>query len=181
MPENLLTLLNYLLLALLYLFFARVVWAVWSEVRSTKAGKATKPGKAGAGGNAAATVTAPIGGPPVSAAATTTRGRAKEKRKGPARPATTLVVRQPPERAGATYPLAAEMTIGRATGCHVSVPSDTYASNLHARVYQADGLTFVEDLGSTNGTFVNGARISGPTAVKAGDRIQAGATLLELE
>ena len=103
------------------------------------------------------------------------------KPKGPARAATTLVVRQPPERAGATYRITSEMTIGRATGCHVSIPDDTYASNLHARVYQADGLTFVEDLGSTNGTFVNGARISGPTAVKAGDRIQAGATLLELE
>ena len=185
MPENLLTLLNYLLLALLYLFFARVVWVVWSEVRVTRAGKA-KAGQAApvAGPGAAAAATAAVArpAPPVVPVPAATSRRDKDgKAKGPAKAASMLVVLQPPERAGATYPLMAEMTIGRAAGCHVSVPSDTYASNLHARVYQADGLTFVEDLGSTNGTFVNGARISGATALRAGDRVQAGATLLELE
>ena len=184
MPENLLTLLNYLLLALLYLFFARVVWVVWSEVRATRAGKAkASPAApvAGPGAAAAAATSLARPAPPVVPVPAATSRREKDKAKGPAKAATRLVVQQPPERAGATYPLTAEMTIGRAVGCHVSVPTDTYASNLHARVYQADGLTFVEDLGSTNGTFVNGARISGPTALRAGDRVQAGATLLELE
>jgi pSer/pThr/pTyr-binding forkhead associated (FHA) protein len=100
---------------------------------------------------------------------------------GRALPATRMIVLQPPELAGATYGLGDELTVGRATGCKVSLPNDSYASNLHARAYQADGLTFVEDLGSTNGTFVNGERISAPTALKVGDRVQVGATVLELE
>ena len=126
-------------------------------------------------GAAAAAATASIARPaPPVVPAPAAAGKREKRSKGPAQAATTLVVRQPPERAGATYPIAPEMTIGRAAGCHVSVPTDTYVSNLHARVFQADGQIFVEDLGSTNGTFVNGARISGPTAVQAGDRIQAG-------
>ncbi len=166
MPENLLTLLNYLLIALLYLFFARVLWAVWSEVRATKPQKPAP---------------VPVAAPAAAAATRTKPAATKRDRKAkPGGVASQLVVVQPAERAGGTYPLAAEMTIGRAAGCQVAVPGDTYASNLHARVYQADGLTFVEDLGSTNGTFVNGARITGATAVRVGDRVQVGATLLEL-
>jgi hypothetical protein len=164
-PENLLTLLNYLLIALLYLFFARVVWAVWSEV------KATKPKEP----PVASTQPPPVAAPSRSA---------KRDRKADARSAgraTRLVMREPAERAGQSYGMTDEMTVGRANGCRIAVPGDTYASNLHARIYVADGLAFVEDLGSTNGTFVNGTRISGPTAVRAGDRIQVGATVLEAE
>jgi pSer/pThr/pTyr-binding forkhead associated (FHA) protein len=165
-PENLLTLLNYLLIALLYLFFARVVWAVWSEV------KATKPKEA--------PVVATPQAPPTAAPSRS----AKRDRKADARSggrATRLVVKEPAERAGTSYGMTDEMTVGRASGCRIALPGDTFASNLHARIYVADGLAFVEDLGSTNGTFVNGARISGPTAVRPGDRIQVGATVLEAE
>jgi hypothetical protein len=164
-PENLLTLLNYLLVALLYLFFARVVWAVWSEV------KATKPKEA-----PAATSQPP---PAAAPSRPTKRDRRADARS--AGRATRLVVREPVERAGTSYSMTDEMTLGRANGCRIALPGDTYASNLHARVYLADGLAFVEDLGSTNGTFVNGARISGPTAVRTGDRIQVGSTVLEAE
>jgi pSer/pThr/pTyr-binding forkhead associated (FHA) protein len=117
--------------------------------------------------------------PPKATKADRKRSQAKGARS--AGPATRMIVLQPPELAGATYGLGDELTVGRAAGCKVSLPNDSYASNLHARAYQADGLTFVEDLGSTNGTFVNGERISAPTAVKAGDRVQVGATVLELE
>jgi FHA domain-containing protein len=174
-PENLLTLLNYLLLALLYLFFARVLWAVWSEVRASRSRAApTVP----PGPPPATIVTRPASAPRVAKPSKTTKVDRKARKLGG--PATQLVVVQPPERVGATYPLGLEMTIGRAAGCHVQVSSDSFASSLHARVYVSDGLTMVEDLGSTNGTFVNGARVGGPTAIKPGDRVQVGGTVLEV-
>jgi len=179
-PENLLTLLNYLLLILLYLFFARVLWTVWSEVKSARSAKAPDPSPVGA--VAAPPPAAAKPGKPAKPVKATKADRKRSQAKG-ARglPATRMIVLQPPELAGATYGLGEELTVGRAAGCKVSLPNDSYASNLHARAYQADGLTFVEDLGSTNGTFVNGERISAPTAVKVGDRVQVGATVLELE
>ncbi len=177
MPENLLTLLNYLLLILLYLFFARVLWTVWSEVKSARSAKGPDPSPVGA-----VAAPAPAAAKPAKPVKATKADRKRSQSKG-ARglPATRMIVLQPPELAGATYGLGEELTVGRAAGCKVSLPNDSYASNLHARAYQADGLTFVEDLGSTNGTFVNGERISAPTALKVGDRVQVGATVLELE
>ena len=54
-------------------------------------------------------------------------------------------------------------------------------SQLHARVFAKDGGWFVEDLGSTNGTYLNTKRVSGPLAVKRGDRIKIGAVVMEAE
>jgi hypothetical protein len=178
-PENLLTLLNYLLIVLLYLFFARVVWTVWSEV---KAPRAPRPGEQPGSSAPPAPVAAPA--PPVVAppvmATPPKASRRDTKRKGAKAPPSRLVIERPAEQAGRTYPITGEMTLGRAAGCQISLPADSYASNVHARVYQADGLTFVEDLGSTNGTLVNGGKITGTTAVQTGDRIQVGATVLEV-
>ena len=53
------------------------------------------------------------------------------------------------------FPLGEEVTIGRAPGCSVALADDTFVSQLHARVFVRDGQPFVEDLGSTNGTFLN--------------------------
>jgi pSer/pThr/pTyr-binding forkhead associated (FHA) protein len=72
-----------------------------------------------------------------------------------------------------------EITIGRAAGCGVSLPDDTFVSNVHARVYERDGDIFVEDLGSTNGSLVNGAALTAATKLRKGDRIQVGQTVLE--
>jgi FHA domain len=174
-PENLLTLLNYLLIVLLYLFFARVVWTVWSEV---KAPRAQRPGEQPVPPAPVAAPAPPVVAPPVVAAPRA--NRRDSKRKGAKAPPSRLVVERPAEHAGRTYPITGEMTVGRAAGCQISLPADSYASNVHARVYQADGLTFVEDLGSTNGTLVNGGKITGTTAVQTGDRIQVGATVLEV-
>ena len=85
----------------------------------------------------------------------------------------------PPERRGTRVEVAGEATIGRGAGCALSL-DDTFVSQLHARVFRnADGV-FVEDLGSTNGTFLNDARVGGPQLVRRGDRIQVGQTVLEL-
>ncbi len=83
------------------------------------------------------------------------------------------------EGAARTYPIATDpLSIGRADGCQV-VLADTYASQMHARVFPKDGSWFVEDLGSTNGTYLNRAKVTAPSEVGPGDEIRIGKTTLE--
>ena len=89
------------------------------------------------------------------------------------------MVVEPAVSSGRTFEVNGELTIGRAAGCGVSLPDDTFVSNLHARVYDTDGDVFVEDLGSTNGTLVNGEPLTATHKLGKGDRIQAGQTVLE--
>jgi len=70
-------------------------------------------------------------------------------------------------------------TIGRSPEADVVI-DDPYASELHARVETRDGEILVHDLGSTNGTYVNGRRIIAPTPVGRGDTVQIGKTILEV-
>ena len=56
--------------------------------------------------------------------------------------------------------------------------SDEFASNHHARFQIAHGLWYVKDLGSTNGTWLNGRRIHAPQRLKKGDKIKIGHTVL---
>lgn len=79
---------------------------------------------------------------------------------------------------GAKCSLVEEVRIGRAGNCQIVI-GDTYASQQHARVYSSDGRFFVEDLGSTNGTYVNGRKISYPLELRHGDRIKIGKTVFE--
>jgi pSer/pThr/pTyr-binding forkhead associated (FHA) protein len=62
----------------------------------------------------------------------------------------------------------------------VSLPDDTFVSQVHARVFRRDGSLFVEDLGSTNGTFLNRKAVSSPMALRKGDRLQVGRSVLEV-
>ena len=78
-----------------------------------------------------------------------------------------------------TFPLKESLTVGRAATCDVVV-SDTYVSNVHARIYQRDGGWWLEDLGSTNGTYMNRTRVQQPTAIGPGDEVKLGKATLEL-
>ena len=71
-------------------------------------------------------------------------------------------------------------TIGRSPTCTL-VLEDDYASGRHARVFPEDGGWWVEDLGSTNGTFVNGERISAPVELTQGMQVRIGQTVIELQ
>jgi pSer/pThr/pTyr-binding forkhead associated (FHA) protein len=71
------------------------------------------------------------------------------------------------------------LRIGRSDACQV-ILQDTYVSQVHARVFPKDGEWFVEDLGSTNGTYLNRAKVSQPASIAAGDEIKIGKTSLEV-
>jgi hypothetical protein len=89
------------------------------------------------------------------------------------RPAATLTLTRGPD-AGRRFDIgAAPVTIGRQDQCEVQVPG-TWVSRRHARLAWTGTEYIVEDLGSTNGTFVNGERVSGPRALRSGDRLQLG-------
>jgi hypothetical protein len=149
MSEGVLTILKFCLLALLYLFLARVVWIVARELR---------------GAPAPAIVAAP------AAAAAPKREKGKP-----------WLVRVTGTDGNLEHWIDGEATIGRGGGCTISVPADTFVSQVHARLVDRDGSLWVEDLGSTNGTFLNGKQVSQPTKLRKGDRVQVGETVLEAD
>ncbi len=157
MSEPLLTVLKICLLVLLYLFFFRVLRAVWVEVRSPDL--------------------VLVAAPP--AQREKRRERIRRERGASKRPGPQLRVVEPAEQMGRTYDLDDELTLGRAAGCRVVV-DDTFVSQIHARVSQRDDQILVEDLGSTNGTYLNRRRVAGPMVMAPGDRLQVGNTVLEL-
>jgi hypothetical protein len=159
MSDQLLNIFKLGLMGLVYLFLLRVVRAVWVEIAPPR------PVAPDARRGRRAARAAPA---PAAPKARRTRGAPSE-----------LVAVEPPEKAGQRYPLGDELTVGRAAGCQIAV-EDTYVSQLHARVFTRDGQLFVEDLGSTNGTYLNRAKVSGPMVMQKGDRLQVGNTVLEV-
>ena len=67
---------------------------------------------------------------------------------------------QPDAERGRDQWIDGEATIGRGGGCTISLPADTFVSQVHARVVERDGQLCIEDLGSTNGTFLNGKQVA---------------------
>src|SRR5829696_8769441 len=83
---------------------------------------------------------------------------------------------------GQTITLEQELVIGRSTPGLGSLGGDSEISRVHARVFHdPSGRLLVEDLGSTNGTFVNGNRISGQQALNPGDQVRVGQTTMSVE
>lgn len=171
MPESLLTILKFLLLALLYLFFLRVLRAVWAEVRSpaptaarTTAVAGAGPGP-GTGGNAPTVVTSRPG-------------------RGDRGTTTKLKVVEPAPAKGQTFEISDESKVGRSATCDIRL-DDTYASQLHARIFRQDGQVFIEDSGSTNGTYLtrkgtqHREKVAGPMPLRPGDLLYIGKTVLE--
>ena len=172
MTDQVLDILKLVLLVLLYLFFARVLWAVWSEVR--------RPVDARSAVDFAQQPSMPAqptaGTPPIAAGKRSTKA-AKGRGGTPGR----LVILEPKERRGTTFAIVAEVGIGRDTDNTVVITDDSYISGHHARVVLADGNVVVHDLGSRNGTYLNGTQLTQPLTVHPGDRIQVGYTVLEAQ
>ncbi len=155
MSEALLTLLRWCLLALLYLFFFRVLQATWFA--SSSPGRRREPRQE-------------TGGKP------TKSKRALRPKKADA---ATIVIVEPAELAGAAYPVRGSLTVGRAAGCEITL-DDTFISQLHAKISMTESGVVVEDLGSTNGTYLNRKRVTAPVVVAPGDVVQVGSTVMEL-
>jgi hypothetical protein len=151
-PEAILTILKFCFLGLLYLFLARVVRAVYRELSPDRVVPASRNGSRFGFG----------------------RGKRSDQ---PARPYKLKMIDPATSQ---VFPLGEEVTIGRAPGCSVPLADDTYVSQLHARIYVRDGKPFVEDLGSTNGTFLNRDRLSKTMPLHRGDKLQIGQTVLEI-
>jgi hypothetical protein len=152
-PESVLTILKFCFVALLYLFLYRVVRVVISELRAP-----------------APAPPAPVAPPPPAPAARAEKARGR----APSR----VRFLDPPSRRGETFALGDELTIGRGGGCGI-VLDDGFVSQVHARLYLRDGNAYIEDLGSRNGTIVNGQPFQGALQLQRGDRVQFGQTTLE--
>ncbi len=163
MSHGLLEILRFFLLALIWLFFVYAARIVLVEVRRSRAERAATEAAGQAGGPGAATKGRPAPSQPAE------RGGSLKLR-----------IVEPAERRGVAFELGGEITLGRSPGCAVSLEGDTFASSVHARVFRRDGETWLEDLGSTNGTFVNGERVATPVRLRRGDRLKVGHTLLEV-
>lgn len=151
-PEAALTVLKFCFLALVYLFLWRVVRVVIMELR--------------------APAIAAVGSAPAAEA----RQQAPRTDKRGAR----LRILEPAAHRGETYPLGDEITVGRGGGCGIVLPEDGFVSTVHARLFRRGDDLFVEDLGSRNGTFLNGDRLATPTRLRRGDRVQFGQTVAEV-
>lgn len=155
MSEAVLTVLKFCFLALLYLFLYRVVRLTLRELRAP-----------------ALTADAAPAPPPAPAP--------PRRERHAVRSVLRLRILEPPGRRGETHAIDRELTVGRGAGCAIVMGDDTYVSQLHARLFQQNGESYIEDLGSTNGTYVNGKLISGATRLRRGDQVQFGQTVAEI-
>ncbi len=152
-PIELLTLLKFVLLGLLYLFVGRTVRVFAGELRPAKRKAAPAPR-------------------PAVAAPSEPNRRSRRIPKE--------LVLHPPSGAPQVVPLTGHgVVLGRGTTADVHV-DDVYVSDEHAEILPDDGSWSIRDLGSTNGTFLNGAKVTRPTPLAVGDQLRFGKTRIEL-
>jgi hypothetical protein len=183
------------LIALIWLFFLRVVRAAWVQTREPPPPpppEALRDIVLPTAPREASPQPAP---PPAAAPHLPTNGQAPGGTPGIAtgagsRPRSSVAA--PPAEGGGrlrvvgpdgaerSTDIRGETTVGRAPGCGIALADDKFASSLHARLWVQGGRLWVEDLGSTNGTWLNGERLAGPRPLSRGDRVQVGRTVLEV-
>jgi pSer/pThr/pTyr-binding forkhead associated (FHA) protein len=107
-------------------------------------------------------------------------GKSKAKASTPRRGSPTHLIVVEGDNVGARAELSqAPLLIGRGSDAAIKLDDD-YVSTRHARVAASGDEWFVEDLGSTNGTYVGAARITQPTTIGLGVQVRIGKTILEL-
>ncbi|GAA3963085.1 antibiotic biosynthesis regulator FhaB [Actinomadura viridis] len=151
-----LTLIKLAFLAVLWLFVIAAVGVIRADLFGSKAaGRASQPRPAKA-------------------------AKPPKAQRAPQRSAPNKLVVVQGERAGTVIDLTgAPITVGRANDSTLVV-TDDYASSRHARLYPQDGQWIVEDLGSTNGTYLGRTKVSRPMPVPPGVPVRIGKTVIEL-
>jgi len=169
--EPLLNVMKVMLLAGLYLFFVRVLWSVFSELRDPRTvarkRRDLEPAAAAAGVRTTSRRAAPV----LAAA-----NAGQEAALAVATPAAYGQLRM--ADSGMTFQLGSEITLGRANTNGI-VLNDTYVSTVHARIFSTNGTYFIEDLASRNGSTLNGQAIVATTALVPGDVLQLGGSTME--
>ena len=151
-----LVILKILFLLLLYLFIWRIVRTASRDLRLPQESFVLSPGQAQAAG---------------------LLGRSHGIETG-----RLVVIASPTLDAGEVRVLdSSALTVGRGSQNDLSLGDDDFASARHARVQPRRDGVWVEDAGSTNGTFVNGAKLSKPRRLAPGDVIRVGSTDLRYE
>jgi hypothetical protein len=159
MSELTLTLIKLGFLALLWMF----VLAVLSVIRSDLFG-------AKVDGRSVAATSPPANNRQAKA------GRASKKKRGA--PGSVTIADGPQAGVGATLG-EQPVVIGRGSDCQIRLDDD-YSSTRHARLFQSEGEWWVEDLGSTNGTYLDGQRVTRPVPAEIGGSIRIGRTTLNI-
>ncbi|MDR6905808.1 hypothetical protein J2X63_001494 [Agromyces sp. 3263] len=175
-------------LLLLWVFIFAIVYSLRSDLFGQRVRK-LQP-------DAAAASPAPAAAFPVAAAAPVAAGASPSAPTAavshPAAPASvggnetastenaTRLVITSGQKAGAEFPLGRdEITIGRSSDSAIIIRDD-YTSTHHARLMLWNGRWMIQDLDSTNGTFLNGSRVTVPTPIPLGATVKVGATTFEL-
>lgn len=96
-------------------------------------------------------------------------------------PGRFLVVASPELRAGSTIEVSTPTIVGREAGSGITLDGDEFASARHARIEPRTDGVWIHDLGSTNGTFVNGTRLQKAQALRPRDVVRIGETELQLQ
>jgi hypothetical protein len=116
--------------------------------------------------------------PGAASAAGLGRGRRASQRKS----LRLVVQRSPSLEEGGAFPIdSAPVTVGRGGQNDLVLDGDEFASARHARIESRGDGVWVQDLDSTNGTYVNGARVAGAQRLDAGDVVRVGETDLRVE
>ena len=97
------------------------------------------------------------------------------------RAARFLVLTSPELAQGSTIEVSASTVVGRDAGSGIRLDRDEFASARHARIEPRQDGAWIEDIGSTNGTYVNGARLQGARLLRPGDVVRIGETELQVQ
>ena len=98
----------------------------------------------------------------------------RRKRRG-----TKVVVVRSDSQAGLDFTVVDATVLGRSDEADIVI-DDPYASEFHLRLVAQEGGLTLHDLGSTNGTYLNGRRVTAPTELRRGDAVQVGKTVMEV-